>query len=307
MADSARNSKQLARIKFERSGLEFDGKHSFNHQTCLVGVWMRPLTDRRRTVITLLAAFAIFAVALARFSVHILGPYRASTFRDWLPAALMLVPYWQTGQFFMGPNEKIQAQLEEIDRWLLNLMPRIAWTSGRCTRLSMEWAYIFFYPLVPLGLAALYAAGLRHYTSTYWFIVLVPTYLCYAITPFVPALPPRTITGKQSIVAPSNTGRVMNLWILKYGSIQAISFSSAHVASALAVSLVLLHFVPIAGVIFLIVSSWIAVAAVVGGYHYAIDVLLGAMMALTVFVVWLSHLIRSSLVTAPAAALTAVL
>src|SRR6266478_1290506 len=41
MADSARDSKQLARIKFARSALEFDGKPSFNHQKCLVGVWMK--------------------------------------------------------------------------------------------------------------------------------------------------------------------------------------------------------------------------------------------------------------------------
>ena len=99
----------------------------------------------------------------------------------------------------------------------------------------------------------------------------------------------------------------MNLWILKYGSIQAISFPSAHVASALAVSLVLLRFVPIAGVIFLAVSFWIGVAAVVGGYHYAIDVLLGAAIALVVVAAWLGHLIPSSLMTAPAVALAAAL
>ena len=99
----------------------------------------------------------------------------------------------------------------------------------------------------------------------------------------------------------------MNLWILKYGSIQAISFPSAHVASALAVSLVLLRFVPIAGLVFLVISFWIAVAAVIGGYHYAIDVLLGAAMALIVAAAWFCHLIPSNLITAPAIALAAVL
>src|SRR6266567_1894471 len=41
MADAARDSQQLARIEFERSALEFDGKPSFNHQKCLVGIWMK--------------------------------------------------------------------------------------------------------------------------------------------------------------------------------------------------------------------------------------------------------------------------
>ncbi|MFY9936329.1 MAG: phosphatase PAP2 family protein [Silvibacterium sp.] len=271
-----------------------------------VAAWIRPLPARHRWVATLLAAFAVIAVAVARFSGYFLTSRQVSILRDWLPVALMLVPYWQTGQFFMGPNEKIQARLAEIDRWLLNLMPLIAQRFGRFTS-SIEWAYMFCYPMVPLGLAVLYTAGLRRYASAFWIIVLVPTYLCYAITLFVPALPPRSITGQRSIATAPNRGRIMNLWILKYGSIQAISFPSAHVASALAVSLVLLRFVPIAGVIFLAVSFWIGVAAVVGGYHYAIDVLLGAAIALIVVAAWLGHLIPSSLMTAPAVALAAAL
>jgi membrane-associated phospholipid phosphatase len=271
-----------------------------------IAAWIRPLTSLRRAVITLLAAFAILAILLARSSARVLGPYHASILRDWLTVVLMLVPYWQTGQFFTGPNEKIQTRLAKIDRHLFNLLPRTA-TLGRFTRLSMEWAYMFCYPLVPLGLAVLYVASLRQYVDIFWFIVLVPTYLCYAMTPFVPALPPRSLSGEHRVAAPRNTGRVMNLWILKYGSIHAISFPSAHAASALAVALVLLYFVPIAGIVFLIISFGIAVGAVAGGYHYLIDVLLGAALALIIFIAWLCHLIPSSLVTAPAAALAAML
>ena len=42
-----------------------------------------------------------------------------------------------------------------------------------------------------------------------------------------------------------------------------------------------------AGAIFLAVSFWIAVAAVVEGYHYMIDVILGAIVALGVYLAWL--------------------
>jgi membrane-associated phospholipid phosphatase len=271
-----------------------------------VAAWFRPLpAGRRRWVATLLAAFVVGAIAVVRFSADFLTPLQVSTLRDWLPVPLMLVPYWQTGQFFMGPNEKIQKRLAEIDHGLLALIPPMARTLGRYTRLSMEWAYMLCYPLVPLGFAALYLAGLRRYTNAYWFMVLVPAYLCYAITPFVPALPPRSTNGIEGIGGAPNKGRVMNLWILKYGSIQAISFPSAHVAAAFGVSLVLLRFVPVAGLVFLAVSIWIAVAAVVGGYHYAIDVLLGGALALIIAAAWLCHLIPSSLIAAPAIALAA--
>lgn len=264
--------------------------------------WVSPLTGRRRSTITLLAACALAAVGLARISRYILSPVQASILRDWLPVLLTLIPYWQTGQFFVGPNEKIQAWLMETDHWLLNLTSRTCWTYGRFARLSMEWAYLLCYPLVPLGLATLYAAGLRRNANTFWFLVLVPTYLCYAITPFVPALPPRSL---ESELTPSSStkSRVFNLWILKLGSIQAISFPSAHVASALGVSMVLLYYLPLAGAVFLAITFWIAVAAVVGRYHYVIDVVLGAVMTLGVYAAWRAHLIPSTLITAPAMAL----
>jgi membrane-associated phospholipid phosphatase len=71
----------------------------------------------------------------------------------------------------------------------------------------------------------------------------------------------------------------------------------------MAISFVLLRFVPIAGAIFLIVFFGIAIGAVVGGYHYAVDVLLGAVMALVIVAAWLCHLIPNSLIAAPAVAL----
>lgn len=264
-----------------------------------IAAWMAPLEARRRSAITLLAICALVVVALARLSAFVLAPVPDSILRDWLPVPLLLVPYWQTGQFFVTPNEKIQAWLLKTDLWLLSFVSRSGWSFGRNTRLTLEWAYMLCYPLVPLGLAALYIGGLRRNADTFWFLVLVPTYLCYAITPFVPALPPRSL-NQDRMTPPSSKSRIFSLWILKHGSIQAISFPSAHVASALSISFVLLHYLPIAGGIFLAITFWISLAAVVGRYHYAIDVVLGAMMALAIYMMWHSHLIPNTLITAPA-------
>lgn len=272
-----------------------------------LAAWIRPLTGRRRTIVALLAVFTIVTITLARLSVYLLAPQQVSILRDWLPVALMLVPYWQTGQFFTGPNQKIQSWLVESDHRLAKLLHPGVLAFGRYTRLSMEWAYMFCYPLPLAGLAVLYAAGMSRHVSTYWPIVLLPTNLCYALTPLVPALPPRSIDGKLNDNGTRTKSRVFNLWILKWGSIQAISFPSAHVACALAISFVLLHYVPVAGAIFLLIAVWIGVAAIVGGYHYAIDVWLGAAVALIVLAAWGAHLIPSSLITAPAMALVTLL
>jgi membrane-associated phospholipid phosphatase len=270
-----------------------------------VAAWFCPLPLRRRWQIAFFAVFAVVAVVFVRSLTLVLTPSQVSAIRDWLPVALMLVPYWQTGRFFLKSNERLQDWLEELDRrWLARLSPSVA-RMGRPSRLFMELAYLSCYAIVPAGLGALHLAGMRACTGTYWFVVLVSTYTCYAITPFFPALPPRSIAGDRVIAPASNKGRVVNLWLLQRGSIQAISFPSAHVASTLSASLVLLRFLPVAGAFFLAISLSIAVAAVVDRYHYALDVLLGAAVALAVFLIWTAHLIPSSLIATPAMALTA--
>jgi membrane-associated phospholipid phosphatase len=130
-------------------------------------------------------------------------------------------------------------------------------------------------------------AGLREKVGGFWFVVLMSTYICYAITPLVPAFPPRSLWGDQADAsAPqkeTNKARSFNRWILKRGSIHAISFPSAHVASAFAIALVLLRYTLPMGVVFLVIAVLISLGAVVGRYHYALDVLLGAATALAVF------------------------
>src|SRR3984885_6849770 len=150
-------------------------------------LFAHPLPARRRWNITLLAVVPIAAVMLVRSTVLFLPPLHVATIRDWLTVPLFLVPYWQTGQFFQGPNHRIEERLLAFDRWL---MPRTAESSGTSRTglgLALEIAYLFCYPLVPLGLLALYLAGQRSHVASFWLVVLIATYLCYLSTLFVPA------------------------------------------------------------------------------------------------------------------------
>ncbi|HKF46353.1 MAG TPA: phosphatase PAP2 family protein [Terracidiphilus sp.] len=269
-----------------------------------VASFVCPLSGRRRKTILLLAAVSIVLVGVAAGLALIFPQSTVSIVRDWLPVPLMLIPYWQAGQFFRGPSEKKQAWLMASDRPLFQLAARMGLKAALPLRLSLEWAYSLCYGMAAAGLGVLYASGMRLHANQFWVLVLTPTYLCYVITPFVPALPPRTINNTSNHGNPSNAGRtksrVFNLWILEYLSIQAISFPSAHVASALAVSLVLLHFVPAAGWVFIVVTFWIAVAAVVGRYHYAVDVVMGALLAAIVYAALAPHLMPRTLLHAAA-------
>ena len=256
----------------------------------ITGLTSHPLPLRRRWIVTSLATAAITIVTIGRFSAYFLSLDHRPILHDSITVALFLVPYWQTGQFFLRPNLKIQDRLLAFDRWLL---PGIAATSGTertAIGFLLEAAYLFCYPIVPLSLLTLYLAGLRGKVDSFWFVVLVSTYICYAVTPFVPAFPPRSLIGDQTDrsdrSAPAedtNKGRTFNRWILKRGSIHAISFPSAHVASAFAIALVFFRYAPSLGAIFLVVAVLISLGAVVGRYHFALDVLLGAATAWAVF------------------------
>ena len=251
----------------------------------------RPLPRRRRWTVTALAALAAIVIALAHLASAALTPDHYAVLLDCLTVALFLIPYWQTGQFFIEPNHAIEDRLLAFDR---RLLPHISSTSGTGRNpigLILEMAYLSCYPLVPLGLTAVYAAGLRSRVNGFWLVLLIATYICYAITPFVPAFPPRSLIKEQpAATPPANKGRLFNRWILQHGSIQAISFPSAHVASAFAIALVLLHYAPLPGVVFLIIAIMISLGAVIGRYHYALDVILGAVTALIVFLACFRHL-----------------
>jgi membrane-associated phospholipid phosphatase len=250
----------------------------------------RPLPLRQRWWITGLALVPIVAVGLALVSARFLPPLYVSVLRDWLTVGLFLVPYWQTGRFFQGPNHQIERNLMAFDRWL---MPKAAATSGT-SRTGLGWAlemaYLFCYPFVPLGLVALYAVGQRQNAAGFWLVVLIATYVCYVVTPFFPAYPPRDLAGGKPPRAQVGKVRVFNRWILQHGSIHAISFPSAHVASSFAVALALIYYSPWVGGAFLFVAVWISLGAVVGRYHYALDVIAGLVTAVVVFGVCFPYL-----------------
>jgi membrane-associated phospholipid phosphatase len=242
----------------------------------------RPLPIRQRWWISGLALVPIAGVTLVRATAWFLPALYVSVLRDWLTVGLFLVPYWQTGRFFQGPNHEIEQKLMAFDRWLI---PGAAATSGTA-RTGLGWAleiaYLFCYPFVPLGLLALYAVGQRQNAAGFWLVVLIATYACYVITPFVPAYPPRDLAGGKAPRAQVGKARVFNRWILQYGSIHAISFPSAHVASSFAVALALVYYSPWVGGAFLFVAVWISLGAVVGRYHYALDVIMGVITAVVV-------------------------
>jgi membrane-associated phospholipid phosphatase len=130
----------------------------------------------------------------------------------------------------------------------------------------------------------LYWTHRRSAIDEYWAVVLTASYLCYALVPFTQTLPPRLLPSAGSAPVAKQKIRSVNLFILRHASIQLNTFPSAHVASTVGASLVLMQFEPAAGIAFLAIALSIAAGAVVGRYHYALDVIFGAMLPVCITV-----------------------
>jgi hypothetical protein len=201
--------------------------------------------------------------------------------RDFIPALLMLFVYWQSGRFFTRPNEWIQEFLLQQDEKYLGpvLRKEPGKTIPSWLAKYLELAYLFCYPLVPLGIVVLHLSGKKELVNDYWSIVLFSTYFCYVLLPFIQMLPPRMLDSKPEKNPDPDRIRLLNLNILDNLSIQVNTFPSAHVASTIAASLALLGSLPVAGFLFLVISLSIACGAVLGRYHYAADAVLGIIIA----------------------------
>ncbi len=254
----------------------------------IVVAWIRKLGWLKCFRVTLVGISGILISLGGYFSEYFLPPLGSSILRDWLPAPLLMMIYWQAGLFIGRPNEKFQRKLNQYDQKIFALLLRsraFHW-GHHWIATYFEFAYLFCYPLVPMGMGVLYWSHLRIHVDRYWTVLLPSTCFCYVLIPFVQALPPRMLDfGRLLPLHPSHL-RNFNLWILRHWSIQLNTFPSAHVASTMAASLVLISLLPVCGMIFLMVSISIALGAVLGRYHYTADVTLAAVLAITIHLLY---------------------
>ena len=253
--------------------------------------WLRPVSMRRRMAIAAIGATGLLLLALVLLADQFLPQYPVTVARDILPALLMPMVYWQAGWLSGKINHGFQAKLQKLDVSLVSRwMPILAQPKYRWAMAILELAYISCYVLVPLGLLVLYATGLERHVPEYWNVSLLATYPCYAFTAFFPTTPPRILEKKPAATV---TGKIrrFNLWVVRSFSTELNTFPSAHVTATLGSSLVLLHFLPGIGLVFVLVSIGIGLGAVMGRYHYAADVLLAAILTLAVYVLELHYFV----------------
>ena len=234
---------------------------------------------QRRGVIGTALVVAITVLSFAAFGTS------ARLWRDLMPLVYIVVGYRLPALLVTSTNQVLERRLLALDRrWFgIGNVTAISGHAARTTIEMLELAYLCCYPMVPLGFACLYLAGLHEESDRFWTAILLAVFGCYGMLPWLPTRPPRAIEGEP--VRSGGLTRGVNLRVLGVASIQLNTFPSGHAAASLATALAVYARLPLAGFLLGLLALAIAIGSVVGRYHYAADALAGMALAILGFVV----------------------
>jgi hypothetical protein len=233
--------------------------------------WFRPLSSRHRLEVT--AGGALMAVLV--FSIAMTAP---SAVRDWMPAAYILAGYFLPGRFFERPATGAERWLMSWD-WRLLGDPTTRFASWpRPAIACLDIVYMGCFLLLPGGFLALAATGHSDKADHYWTLVGSADFAAFLSLTMFQTRPPWALERPPELAAP-NVHRAA-LVVVRHGTIGVNTFPSGHTAVSFAVAYALLPTLPLAGTIALVLAIAIALACIVGRYHYVIDVGSGVLLSL---------------------------
>jgi membrane-associated phospholipid phosphatase len=223
----------------------------------------------------------ITSVSLVLVAVIVLVARAAPSFaRDWAPFLYVSVAYYLTGHLFVAPSTRLEAWLLKWDhRWFGDPTTRFArWPWWLIAYLDVIYTLCFL--LLPGGFAALAWTGHSIRANRYWTLVLAADLGAFAPLSVFQTRPPWAIE-KPAVLAASRLHALASR-VVKSATTGVNTFPSGHVAVTIAVACGVLPALPAAGVVLFLCAASIAVACVVGRYHYTVDVLAGAALGLGV-------------------------
>lgn len=211
--------------------------------------------------------------------------------RDWVPLGLVLVAYREMDLFTPAIHtQRFEPGWVAIDRVLLyewGIKGAIE-AVGFVIPSILELSYLLVYTTGAVGLALVYAAGKRDRAPAYLFAYLAATLFAYALFPYFPSEPPRTVYAGMDLPAYDTLLRRINLFLVGGYGIHSSVFPSAHVSSAFGAAIGLRFAVPGK-------PAWsygmfcygflVALASVYGRYHFAVDAIGGLAVSLAAWAV----------------------
>jgi hypothetical protein len=199
-----------------------------------------------------------------------------------MPLIYLLTGYWLPALLVRTSDVRFERRLLRFDELLFGAQGLQSFERKAPQWLLeyFELSYLLCYAVVPAGFVWLIALGFEREAGRFWSTVLLASFACYSVLPWLPTRAPRALvrptTGRSQI-------RKLNLHVLDRASVQWNTFPSGHTAASVATALAVGDHSLVAGVVLGWVAVSIAIGSVVGRYHYAADAIAGASVAAAAF------------------------
>jgi membrane-associated phospholipid phosphatase len=242
----------------------------------VVACWLPRLSTVRRT-------FIIAASAIAAGVVVVIARSTVPWLRDWAPLGYILTGYYLSGHLFASPSLTTESWLIGWDRRLLGdpATRFVAWP--RALVAGLELCYMGCFLMIPAGAAILTIAGHAILIDRYWTMVMEAEFAAFAPLAFIQTRPPWALERKPELADPAIHRLAAQM--VEHLSHRVNTFPSGHAAASLAVAFAVIGPLPWTGTLLLVLAAAICVGCVTGRYHYVVDVVAGAAVALAAWLV----------------------
>ena len=199
--------------------------------------------------------------------------------RSWAPLLALLFLYSEMPMLIRvaGHADLFDATVIRWERTLFGSQPALEWAirwPALWLSETLHLAYLAYYPMIFAVPAALYFTTRGAEFSEAVFVLMLAFIVCFLCYIAFPVAGPRYSWATTS-AAPRGPARSLVVWLLESRSSRGTAFPSSHVAVAVTQALLAFRYFGRKGVILASLTFGLALGAVYGGFHYAVDVITG--------------------------------
>lgn len=211
---------------------------------------------------------------------------RPNVVADWLPLLLVPLLYAEL-PYLMGAAATFHdSAVQQWESALFAGQPARALAGKlphRALSELLHLGYLSYYPIIYIPPLVFYATGRREAFGRAVLASMLIYAGCFLTFVAFPVEGPRYLWGAPANV-PNGPIRSLAQFVLERGSSRGAAFPSSHAAIAVAQAVVTLRYARGLGMVVAIASLLLMVGAVYGGFHYAVDIVAGAVVGVIVAV-----------------------
>ena len=226
------------------------------------------------------AALAVHLAVLAAIAAATWLPVVPNWLKRWAPLMSLLFLYTELPLLIRaaGHTTFFDPAVIRWERSLFGGQPALQWAASWNSAVLSELlhaGYVSYYAIIFAVPVWLTVQRRDHEFSEAVFVLLLTFTVCFSAFVVFPVAGPRYLwpPGASAEAGPI---RRFALWILDTRSSRGTAFPSSHVAVATTQSILAVTYFGRRGLAVGVLSMLLALGAVYGGFHYAIDVLVGA-------------------------------